>query len=109
LAGRGAQRAAGRPVISFLPIILMGVLFGLAMDYQVFLVSRMREAHVKGGSPRAAVVEGFTSAGTVVLAAATIMVAVFGAFIPQGDAMIKPIAVGLAAGVFFDAFIVRMT
>lgn len=97
------------PVISFLPIILMGVLFGLAMDYQVFLVSRMREAYVKGAAPRAAVTEGFVSAGTVVLAAATIMVAVFGAFIPQGDAMIKPIAVGLAAGVFFDAFIVRMT
>ena len=97
------------PVISFLPIILMGVLFGLAMDYQVFLVSRMREAYVSGIPAARAVRTGFTSVSTVVLAAATIMVAVFGAFIPQGDAMIKPIAVGLAAGVFFDAFIVRMT
>lgn len=97
------------PVISFLPIILMGVLFGLAMDYQVFLVSRMREAYVSGSSASAAVAKGFASASTVVFAAATIMVAVFAAFIPQGDAMIKPIAVGLAAGVFLDAFVVRMT
>ncbi|WP_168581646.1 MMPL family transporter [Gephyromycinifex aptenodytis] len=96
------------PVISFMPIILMGVLFGLAMDYQVFLVSRMREEYVRGGDPRAAVERGFVSSGPVVAAAAAIMVAVFAAFVPHGDANLKPIALGLTVGVFLDAFIVRM-
>ncbi len=97
------------PVISFLPIILMGVLFGLAMDYEVFLVSRMREEHVHGGDARAAVRRGFLGSGKVVTAAALIMIAVFAAFVPHGDANIKPIALGLAVGVFVDAFVVRMT
>lgn len=96
------------PVISFMPIILMGVLFGLAMDYQVFLVSRMREEYVRRGDPRAAVERGFVSSGPVVAAAAAIMVAVFAAFVPHGDANLKPIALGLTVGVFLDAFIVRM-
>ncbi|GAB47823.1 MMPL family transporter [Mobilicoccus pelagius] len=96
------------PVISFMPIIVMGVLFGLAMDYQVFLVSRMREAHVRGASPKDAVVRGFTSSGPVVAAAAAIMVAVFASFVPHGDANLKPIALGLAVGVLLDAFVVRM-
>ncbi|ALJ21484.1 MMPL family transporter [Microbacterium sp. No. 7] len=107
------------PVISFMPIILMGVLFGLAMDYQVFLVSRMREDYVhtlraRGGRAEratavAAVRSGFTASARVVGAAAVIMFAVFAAFIPEGDATIKPIALGLAAGVAIDAFVVRMT
>ncbi|WP_019158656.1 efflux RND transporter permease subunit [Brevibacterium senegalense] len=97
------------PVISFLPIILMGILFGLAMDYEVFLVSGMREAYVHGADARTAVVKGFVSSAKVVAAAAIIMIAVFGAFVPTGDAIIKAIALGLAVGVFTDAFLVRMT
>lgn len=96
-------------VVSFLPIILMGVLFGLAMDYEVFLVSRIRESFVQQNDPRRAVESGFQAASRVVVAAAVIMFAVFAAFVPEGSAVIKPIAFGLAVGVFVDAFIVRMT
>ncbi|MFC5381752.1 MMPL family transporter [Aquipuribacter nitratireducens] len=97
------------PVISFMPILLLGILFGLAMDYEVFLVSRMREHHVHGEGARTAVRTGFASAGKVVAAAAVIMFAVFAAFVPEGDATLQPIALGLAVGVFVDAFLVRMT
>lgn len=97
------------PVISFMPIILMGVLFGLAMDYEVFLVSRIREDYVHGGDARRAVQSGFVGSAKVVTAAAIIMISVFAAFVPEGDSSIKPIALGLAVGVFVDAFIVRMT
>ncbi len=96
-------------VISFLPIILMGVLFGLAMDYEVFLVSRIREDFVHSRDPHRAIESGFVSASRVVVAAAVIMFAVFAAFVPEGSATIKPIAFSLAVGVFVDAFIVRMT
>ncbi|WP_426321444.1 MMPL family transporter [Microbacterium sp. E-13] len=110
------------PVISFMPIILMGVLFGLAMDYEVFLVSRMREDYVHARRGAAghltrsgrdiaigAVRSGFTASARVVTAAAVIMFAVFAAFVPEGDASIKPIALGLAVGIAVDAFLVRMT
>jgi RND superfamily putative drug exporter len=97
------------PVISFMPIILMGVLFGLAMDYEVFLVSRMREDFVHSKLARRSVETGFLGSAKVVTAAAVIMFAVFAAFVPEGDTNIKPIALGLAVGVFVDAFIVRMT
>lgn len=107
------------PVISFMPIILMGVLFGLAMDYEVFLVSRMREDYVHARRARggradrntavAAVRSGFTASARVVAAAAVIMFAVFAAFVPEGDSSIKPIALGLAVGIAVDAFVVRMT
>jgi RND superfamily putative drug exporter len=96
-------------VISFMPIILMGVLFGLAMDYEVFLVSRMREHYVHDADAHAAIEQGFTGSARVVTAAAIIMFAVFAAFIPSGDSSIQPIALGLAVGVAVDAFIVRMT
>ncbi len=99
------------PIISFMPIVLMGILFGLAMDYEVFLVSRMREDWVHSeGENRAkrAVLSGFRGSAPVVTAAAVIMFAVFVAFVPQGDMNIKPIALGLAVGVAIDAFVVRM-
>ncbi|MDM2645795.1 MMPL family transporter [Mycobacteroides abscessus] len=96
-------------VVSFLPIILMGVLFGLAMDYEVFLVSRIREHYVHHGDPHQAIESGFVSASRVVIAAAIIMFGVFAAFVPEGSAVIKPIAFSLAVGVFVDAFLVRMT
>ncbi len=97
------------PVMSFMPILLMGVLFGLAMDYEVFLVSRMREDYVHGGDAREAVRTGFVHSAVVVTAAAAIMFSVFAAFVPEGDANIKPVALGLAVGIFIDAYIVRMT
>ena len=109
------------PIISFMPIILMGVLFGLAMDYQVFLVSRMREDFVHDPAARSAnraerraaalraVRSGFTGSAKVVTAAGLIMFAVFVAFVPEGDSSLKPIALGLAAGIAIDAFLVRMT
>ena len=96
-------------IVSFMPIILMGVLFGLAMDYEVFLVSRMREDFVHHGDPVRAVDEGFVGSARVVTAAAIIMFSVFAAFVPDGDASIQPIAFGLAVGVAIDAFLVRMT
>ncbi len=97
------------PILSFLPIILMGLLFGLAMDYEVFLVSRMREAYAHGASASEAIRVGYASSSRVVVAAAVIMVSVFAAFVPHGDATLKPIAFALAAGVFIDAFVVRLT
>ncbi|GIE74266.1 membrane protein [Actinoplanes philippinensis] len=96
------------PILSLAPIIIVGILFGLAMDYQVFLVSRMHEAHAHGATPKHAIVTGFRQAAPVVIAAATIMFAVFAAFVPEGNDTIKPIAFALAVGIAFDAFIVRM-
>ena len=97
------------PIVSFLPIFVMGVLFGLAMDYEMFLVSAMREDFVHTGEPHEAVTRGFQASARVVTAAALIMVSVFVAFIPSGTATIQQIAFGLAIGVFVDAFLVRMT
>ena len=97
------------PVISFLPILLMGILFGLAMDYEVFLVSRIREEYVHGGDAHRAIEDGFAASARVVIAAGVIMFAVFAAFVPDGEGAIKTIAFGLAVGVFIDAFLVRMT
>lgn len=96
------------PIVSFAPIIIMGVLFGLAMDYQLFLVSGMREAYAHGRSPREAVVAGLRGGRAVVTAAAIIMVSVFSGFIFSHMAMIRPLGFGLAVGVLFDAFVVRM-
>lgn len=98
----------GQPIVSFMPIFLIGLVFGLAMDYQVFLVTRMREAHVHGMSTREAVVDGFRNSARVVTAAATIMIAVFAAFMLQDDAVVKSMGFALAAAIVFDAFIVRM-
>jgi RND superfamily putative drug exporter len=97
------------PVISFMPILLMAVLFGLAMDYEVFLVSRMREEFVHGGAPRPSVVAGMRHAARVVVAAALIMFSVFASFVHIDDVTVKAIAFGLAVGVLVDAFVVRMT
>ena len=97
------------PVLSFMPILLMAVLFGLAMDYEVFLVSGMREEFVKGADAATAVRAGFGHGARVVTAAALIMFFVFFSFVPEGSGTIKPIALGLAVGIVFDAFLVRMT
>ncbi|MEW2255712.1 MMPL family transporter [Streptomyces sp. NPDC047869] len=96
------------PVMSMMPIFMVGVVFGLAMDYEVFLVTRMREAYVHGEKPQQAVVTGFKHGARVVTAAAVIMIAVFSGFIGSSESMVKMIGFGLAVAVFFDAFIVRM-
>lgn len=98
----------GQPLVSFMPIFLIGVVFGLAMDYQVFLVTRMREAHVHGASTREAVVDGFRNSARVVTAAALIMTSVFAAFMLQDEPIIKSMGFALAIAVLFDAFVVRM-
>ncbi|MGW0560099.1 MMPL family transporter [Streptomyces sp. NPDC003016] len=96
------------PVMSMMPIFMVGVVFGLAMDYEVFLVTRMREAYVHGERPGQAVVTGFRHGARVVTAAAVIMMAVFAGFIGSSESMVKMIGFGLAIAVFFDAFVVRM-
>jgi RND superfamily putative drug exporter len=96
------------PILSFLPVILVGILFGLAMDYQLFLATGMREAYAHGAPARLAVAQGFRAGRSVVIAAALIMISVFGGFIASESVMIKSIGFGLALGVLFDAFVVRM-
>jgi RND superfamily putative drug exporter len=96
------------PIMSMMPIFMVGVVFGLAMDYEVFLVTRMREAYVHGESPGQAIVTGFRHGARVVVAAAVIMMAVFAGFIGSSEQMIKMIGFSLAIAVFFDAFVVRM-
>jgi len=99
----------GGPLMGFMPVIVTGILYGLAMDYEVFLVSSMREAHIHGQAARSSVIHGFDQASRVVVAAAIIMVAVFSGFIFSHDIMIKQIGFALAAGILIDAFIVRLT
>ncbi|TCO55175.1 MMPL family transporter [Actinocrispum wychmicini] len=99
----------GGPVISFLPILMTGILFGLAMDYEVFLVSGMRESYVHGDSPREAVIDGFGHSARVVTAAALIMTSVFLGFVFSADTVIKSMGFALAFGVLVDAFVIRMT
>ncbi|MED7950191.1 MMPL family transporter [Streptomyces sp. BE303] len=96
------------PVVSFVPILLIGVLFGLAMDYELFLVSGMKEHHVHGTAPQEAVVAGVKNGARVVTAAALIMIAVFGSFVFGHDPIVQPIGFALAVGVLVDAFVVRM-
>jgi RND superfamily putative drug exporter len=97
------------PVLSFLPILVIGILFGLAMDYEVFLVSRVREAYTQHGDAQRAIGDGMSASARVVTAAGLIMAAVFASFIFGGDIVIKSIGLALAVGVVVDAFIVRMT
>jgi RND superfamily putative drug exporter len=97
------------PLISFLPILLIGILFGLAMDYEVFLVSRMREDFVHGAGPQEATISGMGHGARVVTAAALIMTSVFAGFILLDDPVIKSMGFALAIGVAIDAFVVRMT
>jgi RND superfamily putative drug exporter len=97
------------PIISFLPIFLIGIVFGLAMDYQVFLVTRMREDYVRGIDARQAVVTGFGHGARVVTAAAIIMISVFAGFILSPESVVKSVGFALGIAVLFDALVVRMT
>lgn len=96
------------PILSFLPVLLIGILFGLAMDYQLFLATGMREAFVHGSPARLAVAQGFHAGRSVVIAAGLIMVAVFGGFVFSHSVMIQVMGFGLAVGVLLDAFVVRL-
>ncbi|MBD0422234.1 MMPL family transporter [Streptomyces sp. TRM S81-3] len=97
------------PVMSIMPIFMVGVVFGLAMDYEVFLVTRIREAYVADRQPVRAVIGGFEHSARVVTAAAVIMISVFAGFMGSSEQMVKTIGFGLAIAVLFDAFVVRMT
>lgn len=96
------------PLVSFIPIISIGVLFGLAMDYEFFLVSSIHEEYERTKKPREAVINGFAIGSKVVVAAAVIMVAVFAGFVTNHDVTIQAMGFGLAVGIFVDAFIVRL-
>nr|WP_198428841.1 MMPL family transporter [Nocardia bovistercoris] len=97
-----------RPLVSFLPIMLIGLVFGLAMDYQVFLVTRMREEYVHGKAPKEAMISGYHHGARVVTSAAIIMISVFASFLLETDAIAKQMGFALAAGVLLDAFLIRM-
>ncbi|WP_018637804.1 MMPL family transporter [Parafrankia elaeagni] len=97
------------PITSLLPVLIIGLVFGLAMDYQVFLVTGMREQHVHGARPTEAVISGFDHGARVVSAAAIIMISVFAGFILSPEILFKQVGLALALGVAIDAFIVRMT
>jgi RND superfamily putative drug exporter len=100
---------ASPAILSFLPVLAIGILFGLAMDYQVFLVSRMREEYAHGAEPLDSVRDGFRHGARVVTAAGLIMISVFAGFILPDEPIIKSIGFALAIGILFDAFVVRMT
>ena len=112
LQGGWAGRLVGidtvTPLPAFVPVLMFAVLFGLSMDYEVFLVSRMREAWLRTGNNDRAILEGLAGTGRVITAAAAIMVAVFAAFIPSADVVLKVIGVGMASAILIDATIVRM-
>jgi RND superfamily putative drug exporter len=97
------------PIVSFIPIFLIGILFGLAMDYEVFLIIRTREEFVHGAAPNDAIVSGMKHGARVVTAAALIMMSVFAGFVLADDIIIKSLGFALAFGVAIDAFLVRMT
>jgi RND superfamily putative drug exporter len=96
------------PIMSAVPIFMIAVVFGLAMDYEVFLVSRKREAYVHGEEPRAAIATGMRRSARVVVSAALIMVAVFAGFVTEHDPFIKMLGFSLAVAVLLDALVVRL-
>jgi RND superfamily putative drug exporter len=96
------------PVAPFLPVMMFAILFGLSMDYEVFLISRIREEYLKHGDTRRAVADGLARTARVITAAAAIMVVVFLAFLAAPDVFLKLFGVGLATAIFLDATVVRM-
>jgi RND superfamily putative drug exporter len=112
LSGGWAGRLVGidnaTPLPPFIPVLMFAVLFGLSMDYEVFLVSRMRETWTHTGDNHRAVTNGLAGTGRVITAAALIMIAVFVAFVPSPDVILKVIGVGMAAAILLDATVVRL-
>jgi RND superfamily putative drug exporter len=96
------------PLPAFVPVLMFAVLFGLSMDYEVFLVSRMREAWIRDGDNTRAVTEGLAGTARVITAAAAIMIAVFAAFVPSPDIVLKVIGIGMGVAILLDATVVRM-
>jgi RND superfamily putative drug exporter len=97
------------PIESFLPVIVFAILFGLSMDYEVFLVSRIREEYIHGDTPRGAITHGISAIGRVIIAAATIMSTVFFSFLLGNNRTIKEFGIALGFAIVVDAFIVRLT
>ncbi len=96
------------PIVSFMPVVMFAVLFGLSMDYEVFILSRVREDYVRTGDRRASVVSGLTSSARVITAAALIMIGVFASFALVDDPSEKLLAIGFSSAIFLDATVVRM-
>jgi RND superfamily putative drug exporter len=96
------------PIAPFMPVMMFAILFGLSMDYEVFLISRIREEHLKDGDTRRAVADGLAKTARVITAAAAIMVVVFLAFLAAPDVFLKLFGIGLASAIFLDATVVRM-
>jgi RND superfamily putative drug exporter len=99
---------SGVPIVSFIPVMLFAILFGLSMDYNVFLLSRIHEAYNEGDGPRESVIHGMARIAKVILFAGLIMASVFLAFITQGDVIGKMMGLGLGAAILIDVLIVRM-
>jgi putative drug exporter of the RND superfamily len=97
-----------QPIVAFVPLFMFALLFGLSMDYEVFLLSRIREEYLRGGDPHGSVVTGIASTARLITSAALIMICVFLSFLPQPDSTIKMMGLGLAAAVAVDATIVRL-
>src|SRR6201996_1993534 len=95
------------PIVSFVPLLMFAILFGLSMDYEVFLMTQMKEHYVEYGDERRAVVEGLANTGRVITSAAGIMVCVFASFVLSGDPVVKEFGVGLAVAIALDSTIVR--
>ena len=98
----------GGPINPFIPMMLFAVVFGLSMDYEVFLLSRVREEWVRTGDSKASVADGLAATARVITAAAAIMVFVFGSFVFEAERIVKLMGFGLALAVFLDATVVRM-
>jgi RND superfamily putative drug exporter len=96
------------PIESFPPVMLFAIVFGLSMDYQVFLVTRIHEEWLKTGDSKLAVRNGLAATGKTITAAALIMILVFGSFISGGELVIKEFGLGLAGGILVDAVVIRM-
>jgi putative drug exporter of the RND superfamily len=102
------QAGGAGPVEAFLPVMLFAILFGLSMDYEVFLISRIQEEWLRSGDNATAVRKGLAATGKTITAAALIMILVFGSFILGGERVIKEFGLGLAAGILMDALLIRM-
>jgi putative drug exporter of the RND superfamily len=96
------------PIAPFMPVMMFAILFGLSMDYEVFLISRIREEYLKDGDTRRAIADGLAKTARVITAAAAIMVVVFLAFLAAPDTFLKLFGIGLASAIFLDATVVRM-
>jgi RND superfamily putative drug exporter len=96
------------PIAPFMPVMMFAILFGLSMDYEVFLISRIREEYLKDGNTRRAVADGLAKTARVITAAAAIMIVVFLAFTAAPDTFLKLFGIGLASAIFLDATVVRM-